>query len=452
MNASLAAVHAPPPPAALSIAFILLVTALYIGVLAWLRGAGVSPTRITVTRLAVLGWLMVTALAAMAGLLSDFYSLPPRFLFVVVPAILAVVAIALHPHTGPLLDQASGAWLVGFQFFRVPMELILWQLAVARVIPAMMTFEGRNFDVLVGLTAPVIAWLAFTKKWLSPGPVIFWNLFGLALLANIVAIAALSTPTRFRQFFEGPPNEMIGGFPFVWLIAFVVPLALLGHLASIPPAGARPEGRPSPPGPGRADVKRTGRGWWVLAIFIALLVVSPEYLRFYKVQGDSDAPAFVTGDLALVHRAAFDLRVPFTGMVLSKLGNPKPGDMVLLRIPDGTLTLKRVVAGPGTRVAMNDDHLVVDGKELDYRLIADNERLVVKRGRVGSVMELERGNGPDIVVSYTPGGESVGLHDQEVPAGTYFVLGSNRDLSVDSRSFGPIPRDRILGKVIAKLW
>ena len=199
-------------------------------------------------------------------------------------------------------------------------------------------------------------------------------------------------------------------------------------------------------------MKRRGRGWWVLAIIVGLFVISTDYVRFYKIQGDSDAPAFVTGDLALVHRAAFDLRVPFTGMVLLKLGNPKPGDMVLLQIPDGHLALKRVVAGPGTRIAMNDDHLVIDGRELDYRVIADNERLAVKRGRVGSVMELERGNGPDVVVSYSPGGESVGLHDQVVPAGTYFVLGSNRDLSVDSRSFGPIPRDRILGKVVARLW
>ena len=195
-----------------------------------------------------------------------------------------------------------------------------------------------------------------------------------------------------------------------------------------------------------------GRGWWALAIFIGLLVISPDYLRFYKVVGDSDAPAFVTGDLALVHRAAFDLRFPYSGMVLLRLSDPKPGDMVLLQIPDGHLALKRIVAGPGTRIAMKDDHLVINGRELNYRLIADNERLVVKRGRVGSLMEVERGNGRDIVVSYSPGGESVGLHDQEVPAGTFFVLGSNRDLSVDSRSFGPIPRDRILGKVVAKLW
>lgn len=233
MTPTLAAVHAPPPPASLSIAFILLTAILYIGVLGWLRGAGVDPRRVTLVRLALFGWLTVAAMVAMAGLLDDFDTLPPRFAFIVGPAVLTAWIVALHPGTGPLLDRVPGTWLVGFQFFRVPMELILWRLAAAGVIPVTMTFEGRNFDILVGLTAPVLAWLAFTQRWLSPGPVIFWNVFGLVLLGNIVTVAALSTPTRFRQFFEGPPNEMIAGFPFVWLIAFVVPLALLGHLASI---------------------------------------------------------------------------------------------------------------------------------------------------------------------------------------------------------------------------
>jgi len=117
--------------------------------------------------------------------------------------------------------------------FRVPMELILWRLAAAKVIPVVMTFEGRNFDILVGLTAPLVAWLAFSRRWVSPGPVIFWNVFGLVLLGNIVTIGILSTPAPFRRFFDGPPNEMVAYFPFVWLVSFVVPLAFTGHVASI---------------------------------------------------------------------------------------------------------------------------------------------------------------------------------------------------------------------------
>ena len=231
---AITAVHAPPAPPGLAIAFILLVAILYVGVLSWLRGpAAIAPHRVTVVRVALFAWLVLAAVLAMAGLLENFQTMPPRVALVVVPAVLIGLIVALHPATGPVLDRTSGLWLVGFQAFRVPMELILWQLAAARVIPISMTFEGRNFDILVGLTAPLVAWLAFARKWTSPGPVILWNVFGLALLGNVVTLGAFSAPTTFRRFFDGPPNEMIAYFPFVWLVSFVVPLAVTGHVASI---------------------------------------------------------------------------------------------------------------------------------------------------------------------------------------------------------------------------
>lgn len=236
MNAvtSLTSIHAPLPPAALSLAFVVLVGILYLGILGWLRGAaGIGPRGITFARAAFVAWLALTAAAAMAGLLDKFDAIPPRLAFVVLPALLAVLIATFHPGAGPVLDRAPGLWLVGFQTFRVAMEVVLWRLAAAGVIPASMTFAGRNFDIVVGLTAPLVAWLAFSKQWVSPGPVILWNVLGIALLGNVVVIGFLSAPTCFRQFFEGPPNEMVAGFPFVWLVSFVVPVAFLGHLLSI---------------------------------------------------------------------------------------------------------------------------------------------------------------------------------------------------------------------------
>ena len=131
-----------------------------------------------------------------------------------------------------MLDRVPGDALISFQVFRIAMEIILWRLSRAGVIPASMTFEGRNYDIIVGLTAPFIAWL-YARRLVSAGPVIFWNVFGIVVLSNVVFIGFLSAPTPFRQYFEGPPNEMIAHFPFVWLVAFVVPLAFLGHLLSI---------------------------------------------------------------------------------------------------------------------------------------------------------------------------------------------------------------------------
>lgn len=225
-------IHAPPPPAALSAAFIILVAVLVMAVLWWINGPANFRSRTWRVAIPLVAWLAVSAVLAATGLLANFEAIPPHVAFVILPAMITILLIAFRRDTGPFLDRVPGDDLIAFQVFRIAMELILWRLARAGVIPASMTFEGRNYDILVGLTAPAIAWL-FTRRLVSAGPVIFWNVFGIAVLANVVFIGFLSAPTQFRQFFEGPPNEMIAHFPFVWVVSFVVPLAFLGHLLSI---------------------------------------------------------------------------------------------------------------------------------------------------------------------------------------------------------------------------
>jgi signal peptidase I len=108
---------------------------------------------------------------------------------------------------------------------------------------------------------------------------------------------------------------------------------------------------------------------------------------------------------------------------------------------------RRVVAGPGARISMKRNHLVIDGRSLVYA----NDASVSRRGELGDVLELEHGNGWDVHVSYTPGASSVSEFDEfVVPPDSYYVLGSNRDDSEDSRHYGPITRDRIIGRVLRK--
>ncbi len=97
---------------------------------------------------------------------------------------------------------------------------------------ALMTFEGRNFDILSGLTAPIIAWLAFRNGKTNRPLLIVWNIFALLLLINIVADAVLSIPTPFQQLAFEQPNRAVLYFPFVCLPALVVPIVLFSHLAS----------------------------------------------------------------------------------------------------------------------------------------------------------------------------------------------------------------------------
>ena len=96
-----------------------------------------------------------------------------------------------------------------------------------------MTFEGANFDILSGITAPIICLIAFRNNSASRPLLIVWNLLALGLLANIVVTAVLAFPSPMQQIAFDQPNRAIMYFPLIWLPAVVVPIVLFSHLASI---------------------------------------------------------------------------------------------------------------------------------------------------------------------------------------------------------------------------
>jgi len=116
---------------------------------------------------------------------------------------------------------------------RVPVELVLLWLSINKAVPQLMTFEGRNFDMLSGITAPFIFYFGFVKNKLSKKILLAWNFICLALLLNIVINAVLAAPTNFQQFAFEQPNIAIFYYPFNLLPAVVVPLVLLSHLSAI---------------------------------------------------------------------------------------------------------------------------------------------------------------------------------------------------------------------------
>lgn len=119
--------------------------------------------------------------------------------------------------------------LIGFHAFRLPLEFLLWAFHKQGRLPAQMTFEGRNFDILTGLSALAVAYLAARGK-AGHRAALAWNLAGLALLLNIMAVAILSMPAPWRRFHEGPANELVLHFPYVFIPALFVMAALAGHL------------------------------------------------------------------------------------------------------------------------------------------------------------------------------------------------------------------------------
>ena len=167
---------------------------------------------------------------------GDFYhfvdAVPPRvFLFGILPVLLLIASYFVFFRK--FVEGMSLRALTILHVIRIPVELVLLFLFQSGQVPQIMTFEGRNFDILSGLTAPVIYFLAFRKAKPNKTILITWNLVALGLLFNIVSIAILSMKSPLQKLAFDQPDVALGYFPFIWLPTIVVPIVLFSHLAAL---------------------------------------------------------------------------------------------------------------------------------------------------------------------------------------------------------------------------
>lgn len=178
-------------------------------------------------------WLILQAALSLSGFYLQTEKLPPRiFLFAVLPALLLIVLLFVF-YSKSFISTFSLKILTLLSIVRIPVELVLFWLFEYNQIPQIMTFEGRNLDILSGITAPLVAWLAFRNE--NPNRILLfvWNIFALLLLFNIVITAFLSLPSPIQQLALEQPNRAVLHFPFIWLPAFVVPVVFFSHLVSL---------------------------------------------------------------------------------------------------------------------------------------------------------------------------------------------------------------------------
>ncbi len=187
----------------------------------------------TITLIIILAWIILQAIIASSGFYTVTNTIPPRFMLLVFPPLLLIISLFFTKGGRRFLDSFDMKTLTLLHIIRVPVELVLLGLFMNKTVPEVMTFEGRNFDILSGLSAPVIYYFVFVKKQLNKKVLLVWNLCCLVLLINIVSIAVLAAPFTFQQLAFDQPNVAIFYFPFVWLPCCVVPIVLLSHLAAI---------------------------------------------------------------------------------------------------------------------------------------------------------------------------------------------------------------------------
>jgi hypothetical protein len=128
------------------------------------------------------------------------------------------------------LPQKTLTWL---HIVRLPVEIVLYLLYTQEAIPQLMTFEGRNFDILMGISAPLVAHYGFMNNQPQKKLLLYWNIAGIILLFNIVINALLSAPGPLQRLAFDHTNISIIQFPYSWLPTFIVPVVLFSHLVAI---------------------------------------------------------------------------------------------------------------------------------------------------------------------------------------------------------------------------
>lgn len=181
----------------------------------------------------LVGWLGIQVYLTLSGIYSNnSNSFPPKIVLMgILPMTVLIISLLIIPKTRMIIDSLSISNLTNLHLVRIPVEIALYWLFLQKAIPEIMTFEGRNFDILAGITAPIMVYLY--NKGMNPKLLIGWNIISMVLLANIVFMAIFSTETPLQKFGFEQPNIAIIHFPFSWLATFIVPTVLFSHLASL---------------------------------------------------------------------------------------------------------------------------------------------------------------------------------------------------------------------------
>ncbi|MEM7483261.1 MAG: signal peptidase I [Acidobacteriota bacterium] len=205
---------------------------------------------------------------------------------------------------------------------------------------------------------------------------------------------------------------------------------------------------------------------WVKPFLIVLLVVfsfRSAVADWNDVPTGSMRPTILEGERIFVNKLAYDLKIPFTRVRLAEWSDPQRGDVVVLYSPKGERKrlVKRVIGVPGDEVSMVRGRLRINGEVASYQRFAPEDHegalglevgALVADGRVlwESMEDLDR---HPVIWRQAPGSpQQRNFGPNIIPEGQYWVMGDNRDNSSDSRSFGVVDRNLIVGEATAVVF
>ena len=194
---------------------------------------------------------------------------------------------------------------------------------------------------------------------------------------------------------------------------------------------------------------------WAKPALVVLLVSSAlrsALADWNDVPTGSMKPTIMEGDRVFVNKLAYDLKVPFTTWHLAEWAEPKRGDIVVFFSPaDGQRLVKRVAGLPGDTIVLRNNRLYLNGEPAGYEPLDQTVLEAIPEGqRSDHLFANENLSGKKHAIMITPLKPARrSVEAVTVPAGQYFMLGDNRDNSFDSRYFGFVDRQRIVGRATA---
>ena len=190
---------------------------------------------------------------------------------------------------------------------------------------------------------------------------------------------------------------------------------------------------------------------WVrpTAVIAAIVLPMKSALADWNwVPTGSMKPTILEGDLVLVNKLAYDLKVPFTLWRLAEWAAPEQGDVVVFFSPqDGTRLVKRVIGVPGDTIEMRDNVLFRNGQAMEYEVAAEHPFSgEIYEDTKPIVASEQSGAGKHWVMALPSRSAMRSFPPVTVPEGKYFMMGDSRDNSFDSRFYGVVDRRAIVGR------
>ncbi|RFA28349.1 signal peptidase I [Alkalilimnicola ehrlichii] len=201
----------------------------------------------------------------------------------------------------------------------------------------------------------------------------------------------------------------------------------------------------------KAEGKTPPEPWWLdlsrslFPVILAVLVIRSFVVEPFRIPSGSMVPTLLTGDFILVNKFSYGIRLPVIYTKLVPVGEPQRGDVAVFRYPENPAQdyIKRVIGLPGDRISYRNKQLFVNGEPIPQVNLGP---YVGPEGGPGALLHKEEVAGDSYTILIHPQLAFWQDYDYRVPEGTYYVLGDNRDQSSDSRSWGPVPEENLVGR------